>query len=117
MVARCRHLPRSSYGSSMHQFLRLTVSCEIATYRSTCTGSLLQRPYSERHRAPMRCVERAQSCLSMIRLDGGLAGAGIEGFSKGSETNIAAAVAIRSLGRCRSPINRRSFLLRYGVDR
>lgn len=35
-----------------------------------------------------------------------------KGFSKGSETNIAAAVAIRSLGRCGSPFNKRSILLR-----
>lgn len=42
----------------------------------------------------------------MIRLDGGLAGAGIEGFRKGSEINIAATVAIRSLGRCGSPLTR-----------
>lgn len=48
----------------------------------------------------------------MIRLDVGLARAGIKGFSKGSETNIAAAVAIRSLGRCGSPLNKRSILLR-----
>lgn len=48
----------------------------------------------------------------MIRLDVGLARAGIKGFSKGSETNIAAAVAIRSLGRCGSPFNKRSILLR-----
>lgn len=48
----------------------------------------------------------------MIRLDGGLARAGIGGFSIGSETNIAVVVAIRSLGRCGSPFNKRSILLR-----
>lgn len=49
----------------------------------------------------------------MICRDDGLAGAGIEGVSKGSETNIAAAVAIRSLGRCGSAFNKRSLLRRY----
>lgn len=111
-MARYRHLLRSSYGLRMHGFQQLKISCEIATCRYTCTGSLLQHPFSGRHRALTRYVERAQSCLSMIRLDGGLARAGIEGFSKGSEINIAAAVAIRSLGRCGSPFNKRSLLLR-----
>lgn len=79
MVARCRHLLKSSYGLSMHRFLRLIANCEIVVCRYTCTGSLHQRPYSERHRALTWCVEGAQSCLCMIRLDGGRAGAGIEG--------------------------------------
>lgn len=111
-MAHCRHLLRSSYGLRMHGFLQLTISCEIATCRYTCTGSLLQHPFSGRHRALTRYVERAQWCLSTSRLDGGLARAGIEGFSKGSEINIAAAVANRSLGSCGSPFNKRSLLLR-----
>lgn len=53
----------------------------------------------------------------MIRLDDELAGTGIEGVSKGSETNIAAAVAIRSFGRFGLALNKRSLLRRYGVDR
>lgn len=52
----------------------------------------------------------------MIRLVDGLAGAGIKNVSKGSETNIAAAVAIRCLGRCGSALNKRSLLPRYGVQ-
>lgn len=37
--------------------------------------------------------------------------------SKWSETNIAAAVAIRSLGRCGSAFNKRTLLRRYRIDR
>lgn len=77
----------------MHGF-QLKISCEIATCRYTCTGSLLQHPSSGRHRALTRYLDRVQSCLFLIRLDGGLARAGIEDFSKVYETNIAAAVQL-----------------------